>query len=293
MAFAHYGVVTFPEIPYLEISDLWVGTADDRGQYIYGVDRNVWGRGYALVDAEHYVYWIVPNVANAIIGTFKPAPLGQRGIDVAVGDAMVWRSTTGSVLSKLAGVWEIHNDIFGEGNYFTFSFSLNDDCIATPHGPWLDGETPPGIIKCHISWQRWQNNRSMGSQNLWDKYVPATTHVDDPATGERQIGVPSWRNAELGTVYRSATPTDSRGLYSYLYPDGTGFVPDTWLTYQVRWYDPETGRHYAATEPSVGADWEVGWYSESGEGEVTFTWNGWAIGYTETPELFFEMGRLL
>lgn len=296
--FIHPGVVHFPETPMLTINDFWVGRGSDQNKLLLSIERGIWSRAYVVVGIDDWCYTI-----RGSLGTFRPVPVTD--IDLYDGTTRfdsAWWHGSGTIHCTPDRGWVLDNASYGDGNYYAISWGIDGEVEASPRGPWTEEEHPPQDVTMEVDWPRLQTSRTYGTVTWFGRYVPATTHVDTPLSGDLTIGMPSWKAAIDGedvvvarTDFHFDYPPEEEGdrdEYEYVTKDGFGF---RWSAahsrYEMRY---RYGRLYWADPPTVEQSWT--WSTTDANGNpvtVTASWNGWIAGFSDKALCMFEIARLM
>lgn len=276
MAFFHPGIIHFPEIPLLEILDVWKGYGPDDYKLLYRITRGIWSRNYVIVMANHFAYSLIPQGGG--MSTLEPK------LDVR-GDHLTWRGVDGALLhyDPVAGDWILTKTGWGE-KYYSCSFG-NDSMTATPVGwPEEDNKQP---VDYSVDWPRWECSRSgWGTGSPFDAYSPASTYATTQTVGTIYVGQPCWNSSAVGRI--------TRGLSKpFSYYDQYGNVVFKTDSEGVVTGDIN-GYHYEGNAPTKLQSWSItGTNEQHTSNTLNFSWYGWDRGVGEGKRWICEMGRLL
>jgi hypothetical protein len=296
--FLHAGIVHFPEIPLLEVLDVWIGVGDDVNRLLYNIRRGIWGRDYVIVGINNYCY----NLYGSL-GTFTPRNLDWSTLEngVVKNNFFSWNSGTQHLYNDPIRGWVIDSTAYGDGNYYKVSWG-NDNAVAVPYGPWTADEDPPTNEQLDIDWPRLQGRTGLVTVTEIGNYTPATTYVNGTVVGSIQVGVPYWRgfiDNETRVIVKTKSgyiDPHSRDV-SYAFEDASeemtefGFV---WNAKNDRYeYSGADGLYYASA-PAVNSSWSI--TRVDGEGvstSFTLSWGGWKRGRLEEDTWIYEIARIV
>lgn len=292
--FLHPGIIHFPEIPLLEVLDVWIGIGPDTGRILYKIDRRgIWSRDYVIVGTNNYIYSVYGD-----LGTFSPRglSLSSEANSVVRNNTVSWASGTQLLHYDAVRGWVIDSPAYGEGNYYAVSWGA-DGLDAYPRGPWLGDDDPPDDVWLDVSWPRLQGRAGYGTITEVDNYTPATTYVVTPLTGSITVGCPSWQGSidgESRVIYKTLDCYDDAhsGKISYCFEDNPnkGFK---WSRRRSRYeYDGDNGLYYAQA-PITGTSWTVTWEHNNTTSTVSLSWGGWKRGTMGEDDWVCEIGRIV
>lgn len=291
--FLYPGFVHFPEIPLLEVRDVWIGIGDDVGRLLYRITQGIWGRTHVIVGINDYCYSLYGT-----LGTFAPRNLewSTTSGSVVKNNTMSWNSGTKHLYEDPIRGWVIDSTTFGEGNYYAVSWG-SDDVTASPRGPWLERPTPPDTEYLDISWPRLQGRTGFGTITEVGPYTPATTYINGAVVGSITVGCPNWQgyfDGESRVLYKTldAYEDSHSGKVSYCFEDNPnkGFK---WSRKHDRYeYVGDDGFYYAQA-PSTGSSWTITWEHNGTTSAVNLSWGGWKRGKMGEKDWICEFARIV